>query len=93
MVSDLDSHHYKVVNYLHGLTRQQIRHLGGALGLMYSTLEKMSDYPDDMVAAWLRKEDNVIPESGEPSWRSLVQALKKIGQEGVAGKIETEAVS
>ena len=87
MVSDLNSHHFKVVTYLHDLDRQQIRDLGGALGLTYSNLEKMSVFPADMVAAWLRREDNIV---GEPTWRSLVQALKRVGQGGVAYKIETE---
>jgi hypothetical protein len=45
-----------------------------------------------MVAAWLRSEDNVMSMSGEPTWRTLVEALRKVGQEGiaVARDIETE---
>ena len=63
--------------------------MGGALGLAYDVLEKMRSYPDDMVAAWLRKEDYVIRMSGEPTWRTLVDALRKVGQEGTARDIET----
>ena len=62
--------------------------MGGALGLSYGKLRKMTKYPDDMVAAWLRREDFVMSMSGEPTWRSLVEALRKVGQEGTARDIE-----
>ena len=62
--------------------------MGGALGLSYNTLHKMTKYPDDMVAAWLRREDFVMSMSGEPTWRTLVEALRKVGQEGTARDIE-----
>ena len=42
----------------------------------------------NMVAAWLRREDFVMNMSGEPTWRTLVEALRKVGQEGTAGDIE-----
>ena len=91
--SDLNSHHFTVVSYLEDLEEHHVRRLGGALGLAYPTLEKMRTFPDEMVAAWLRREDNVINKSGEPTWRSLVQALKVVGQGGVANKIATELYS
>ena len=62
--------------------------MGGALGLSYSKLRKMTKYPDDMVAAWLRREDFVMSMSGEPTWRTLVEALRIVGQEGTARDIE-----
>ena len=58
--------------------------------MSYSKLRKMTKYPDDMVAAWLRREDFVLNVSGEPTWRSLVEALRMIGQEGIARDIEEE---
>ena len=61
--------------------------MGGALGLTYDVLEKMKALPDDMVAAWLRREDFVVNMSGEPTWRTLVEALRKVGQEGTARDI------
>ena len=61
--------------------------MGGALGLTYDILEKMKALPDDMVAAWLRREDYVITSSGEPTWRTLVKALRRVGQEGIAREI------
>ena len=63
--------------------------MGGALGLYYSKLRKMTKYPDDMVAAWLRREDSVMSMTGEPTWRTLVEALRRVGQEGTARDIET----
>ena len=43
---------------------------------------------DDVIAAWLRKEDQVT-EKGEPSWTVLVNALKhpRVGQTGIANNI------
>ena len=69
------------------MDERQIRRVGGALGLTYDVLEKMKALPDDMVAAWLRREDFVVNMSGEPTWRTLVEALRKVGQEGTARDI------
>ena len=65
--------------------------MGGALGASYSKLHKMTKYPDDMVAAWLRREDFVMSMSGEPTWRTLVEALKKVGQERTARGSESRS--
>ena len=48
-------------------------------------------YLYDVIAAWLRKED-YVEEKGEPSWTTLVNALKHrtIKQEGIANKIAQE---
>lgn len=59
--------------------------LGGALGLAFNALKKMKVLPDDMVAAWLRKEDYV---QEDPTWRGLIEALKVVGQRGIAESIE-----
>ena len=87
-LSDLDSVHFKATAYLQKLDKQRVRNVGGALGLSYSSMEKMTSFPDDMVAAWLRREDFVMSMSGEPTWRTLVEALRKVGQEGTARDIE-----
>jgi hypothetical protein len=47
----------------------------------------MEHLPSDMVAAWLRKEDFV---DDDPTWRTLIKALKKVGQAGIAKAIENE---
>ena len=82
------SNHYEVISYLRNLDNRQIRYVGGALGLAYNTLDKMKDVPSETAAAWLRREDYVMTASGEPTWRSLVNALRKEGQEGTARDIE-----
>ena len=64
--------------------------LGLELGLFYPTLEKMNNLLTEMVAAWLNREDNVLQQSGEPTWNGLVDALKKIGQAGIAKDILKE---
>ena len=86
--TDLSTDHFKVTNYLRKLDDRQIRYVGGALGLAYNILDKMKNLPEEMVAAWLRREDFVMSMSGEPTWRTLIQALRKVGQEGTARDIE-----
>ena len=80
--------HFEIYNYLKELNEDQICTLGGALGLVHNNLKKMKTHPQDMVTAWLRQEDKVTSKSGKPTWRSLVKALREVGQEGVARKIE-----
>ena len=62
--------------------------MGGALGLYYPHLRKMSPLLEELVAAWLNREDNVLSASGDPSWTSLIKALRDIDQPGIAQKIE-----
>ena len=83
-------HHSEVANYLRTVPSGEVTRLGLALGLCYPKLKNMQHCPgpDDMVDAWLRKEDNVLKQSGRPTWTSLVKALRDIGQEGIAQDIE-----
>ena len=81
-------HHSEVANYLRTLPNGEVTRLGLALGLTYPKLKNMLHCPDDMVDAWLRKEENVLEKSGRPTWTSLVKALRGIGQEGIAQDIE-----
>ena len=65
--------------------------LGLVLGLSQHKVKakKNSDtFLDDIITAWLRKEDQVI-KMGEPSWTVLVSALehRRVGQTGIACKI------
>ena len=78
--------HYTVSKYLQELPDKELVSLGGALGLSFPKLRRMKTMPDDMVAAWLRREDNVLSK-GHPSLRILAEALKNIGQNGVAQNI------
>ena len=67
--------------------------LGLALGLLYPTLksmEKYSGYNDEykveMLAAWLRQQDNVC-QNGVPSWPVLEAALRRMGENELASRI------
>ena len=51
---------------------------------------RMSRLPDDLVTAWLNREDNVLKCSGEPTWKKLAVALMEIGQTGTAEDIRKE---
>ena len=74
------------------MERIHVYHLGVVLGLsqikLKAKLEESKTFLDDVIAAWLRKEDQVI-ERGEPSWRVLISALKhrRVGQTGIASSI------
>ena len=68
--------------------------LGLALGLAYSTLQKIErgqcggvdDCMREMLAAWLQQQDNVT-RKGTPSWTVLRTALRKIGENQLAGSM------
>ena len=45
---------------------------------------------DDVVSAWLQKQDNVLKISGKPTWYTLVTALQRVGQSGIAATIIRE---
>ena len=79
--------HFEVVQFLKDLDKNNLISLGGALGLFYPKLKEMEPLREDMVAAWLKKEDFVSEKSGEPSWESLTTALEKISQTGLADHI------
>ena len=48
----------------------------------------MTLFPDDVVAAWLKRQDEVLQHSGEPTWSTLEDALRKIGQTGLAEDVK-----
>ena len=80
-----------MLEILHDIT--DWKRLGLALGLLYPTLksiEKDSDRNDDckieMLAAWLRQQDNV-DQSGVPSWSALRAALRRVGEKELASRI------
>ena len=81
-------HHYEISSYLLDLDNQQIIQVGLALGMNYAKLKRMRSLPGDMVAVWLRREDDVLEVSGVPTWKILSEALKDVGQTGLAMKIQ-----
>ena len=73
------------------MEKTDIYNLGLILGLSQHKVKAKKDtdtFLDDVITAWLRKEDQVI-KRGEPSWTVLVSALKhrRVGQTGIATKI------
>ena len=76
---------------LRKLDSGQCKQLGTLLGLNIFKLEKMTTLPDDMVKSWLRKEDKVKEKCGDPlTWEALVNALRKIGLNGIAHDIQRD---
>ena len=87
-----DGSHFAITGYLQCLAaeRKQLIGLGQVLGLRYSRLKGIdsSSFLEDMIAAWLRKEDDVMTRC-PPTWRNLVLALrdKRVQQNGIAATI------
>ena len=82
--------HFNISQRLRPFKNEQLITLGTALGLEFSTIQRMNNLPDDMVNAWLIGADNVIKTSGPASWASLITALRKIGQQGIASAIQRD---
>ena len=80
-------HHFEISRHLRDLDNDQIVDLGAALGIKHPKLMRMRILPGDMVAAWLRREDDVL-DVGDPSWKILSEALKNCGQKGLAREIQ-----
>ena len=79
--------HWKVAKHLKKLDSEALMDLGMALGLLYDNLKHMTPLRDEMIAAWLDQQDNVVEQSGEPSWKSLKSALEDIEHMGIANAI------
>ena len=84
-----------IKQYLYPIPAKDLFNLGLVLGINYIKLNKLkedhaSDFLNDMIAVWLRKEDNV----GSTTWKALVKALRQetIGQNGIANKIEANEI-
>ena len=83
-----------VTDYLLGLDKSSIYQLGLVLGLSNRRLKGMKGSDtvlEDTLEAWLQKVDQVN-KRGVPTWERLVEALRheRVGQTGIASKIETE---
>ena len=82
---DFGKMHFKISQFLKDVPADDLRRLGGALGLSHSKIQRMSesDLAAGVVASWLRKEDEVLT-IGKPTLRILATHLKSIGQSGLA---------
>ena len=84
----------QVTDYLLNLQNITIYNLGLTLGLHHPHLKEMKTsetFRDDMIAAWLQKEDQVL-KKGIPTWKTLVKALRdpRVNQTGIANQIEAD---
>ena len=84
----------EITDYLLKLEKTHIYNLGLVLGISQHKTKAMMDsstFLDDVIAAWLRREDQV-KKKGEPSWTVLVRALEhpRVGQCGISQKIRKE---
>ena len=92
IVPTAESDIFEITGYLHQLDRKNFRLLGMCLGLRRSSIEDMmhsESYRADVIAAWLRRQDDVDKKTGIPTWRTLVKALRnpQVGQAGIASVI------
>ena len=81
----------EITDYLLQLEETHIYNLGLVLGLeqkKVKDLKRSDSFLDDVISAWLRKEDQVT-KKGNPSWAVLISALKhaRVKQIGIADKI------
>ena len=85
-----DKDHFQIQQYLTKLSIQDLTKVAMNLGLDYSRFLRVSPESllQNMVQAWLRKDDDVIEKSGEPSWDSLCKALEECGHKGTALNIK-----
>ena len=84
----------EVTNYLLDLQHDDMYNLGLTLGLYQPHLKKIETsktFRDDVIAAWLQKEDQVL-KMGIPTWDNLVKAMKhpRVKQTVLANKIADE---
>ena len=82
--------HFEVRKYLKDLETEQLLQLGLALGLQYPTLKDMKNMPDDLIHSWLLRQQEVIKQSGEPTYKSLATALDEIEQTGLAQDVRQQ---
>ena len=59
----------KITRYLHLLDKSGFLRLGMCLGLEYNLFDSKT-YREDVIPAWLRRQDNVEKKSGVPTWRN-----------------------
>ena len=84
------ANHLDIRRYLKDLDTEQLQLLGLALGLYYPTVKGMKSLPDDLIHAWLLRQDDVIKRSGEPTYERLALALEEIGQNGIAQDVQKQ---
>ena len=84
----------EIADYLINLDKTQVYNLAIVLGLSPRKVKTMEDsrtFLDDILAAWIRKED-YVERRGLPTWETLVRALRhpRVGQTGLANDISRD---
>ena len=86
----------EVTSYLRKLDNVKLYDLAGELGLNVTDLRNrvsVDSLPRVLCERWLREDDDVQTRSGDPSWSSLAKAMRRIGANGLARKIEKEKIN
>lgn len=71
-----------IVEEIHELDKEKVRHLGVQLGINISTLKQLdstaapSTFGLEVVSLWIDQVDNV-QKTGLPSWATLSRALRR----------------
>ena len=89
-----DSNHLEIITYLLPLGKTDLCRLGVVLGLTWhkvNTLKNSDSFLDELVNAWLQKED-YVEVTAVPTWRNLVAALRHVtmGKTGLAREIHRD---
>ena len=84
-------HLYEIMPFLHDLNKENVHLLGLALGISQRRLntKDVASFLREVIADWLNGVDMVNETSGQPSWRSLMSALRHpiVRQTGIANNI------
>ena len=84
---------FEITQYIGDMDDEQLIRLGDSLGLHHPSLKRMKTLPDDMVAAWLLRQDNVLDRDGgggEPTYERLAIALEAVSQKGLAKDVREQ---
>ena len=83
-------HQRTVLHYLKELGTQKLLELGGELGLNPVELDSIPsrELARSLSIGWIQEQYYVKEASGTPTWRSLTKALREVGANGTADKIE-----
>lgn len=84
--------HYKITPYLKTIKTEDLVDLGAALGLNRVKLKNThpNELVGELISSWIRKDNEVLSVSGEPTWRVLAKKLKEVGKNGVAQDIQKD---
>ena len=89
-----DRDYHEVCQSLRNLRRRgDLIALGMMLGLSSQTVLGMGngdDFLSQIIASWLNRQDNVLSQSGEPTWSVLADKLEEIGCSDIATDIRRD---